>query len=307
MQHYQILDDVHLKDIWLTIGSFDGVHQGHQQIIQELTAGAQKNGVPAVVLTFFPHPAAILRGKNLPYYLTPPQKKAEILQSLAVDVTITHPFNRNVANTSARDFIVNLQQHFNILHIQIGYDFAMGKNRDGDFSALKKIGNDFGFSVQQTPPYKKDGDIVSSSRIRFLLGVGQVKNAAKLLGRNYEVQGIVEMGDQRGRTLGFPTANLSVWAERIIPTAGVYVCRATVRGKTWGAVTNIGVRPTFEATPVPPRVEAHLLDFSEDIYGETVQIEFISRLRAEKKFESIDDLISQIQTDAAEARKLLAA
>ena len=305
MQHHRSLNDIQFKDVWLTIGSFDGVHKGHQSIIKELTAGAQKNRVPAVVVTFYPHPVSILRGKNFRFYLNTPEEKAGILGALGVDVLITHPFNRNIANKTANQFISDLNNHLNIQHLQVGYDFAMGKNRDGDFPALQKLGQEQGFSVRQSLPIMDKSGAISSSRIRFLLGVGKVNDAAILLGRNYKIQGMVEVGDQRGRTLGFPTANLVVWDEKIIPTAGVYACRATVRGKTWGAVTNIGVRPTFEDTPVPPRVETHILDFQEDIYGENILLEFITRLRAEVRFRSIDDLVSQIQKDSEHARRVL--
>jgi riboflavin kinase/FMN adenylyltransferase len=305
MQHYRSLDDVQLDDVWLTIGSFDGVHRGHQSIIRELTEGALANGVPAVVVTFYPHPAAILRGQNFPFYLSSPEEKVEIFRGLDVDILITHPFNRDVANKSARQFIIDLSAHLNILHLHVGYDFAMGKNRKGDFTTLQNLGKEYRFTVKQSPPIEDDGGVISSSRIRFLLGVGQVNEAAHLLGRNYKIQGLVEVGDQRGQTLGFPTANLSMWAEKIIPTAGVYACWATARGKTWGAVTNIGVRPTFESIPVPPRVETHLLDFDDDIYGEIVYLEFVSRLRDEARFPSIDALVAQIHQDTKQARNIL--
>ena len=147
---------------------------------------------------------------------------------------------------------------------------------------------------------------VSSSRIRFLLGAGLVEEASELLGRNYVVEGPVILGDQRGRTIGFPTANLDIWKMRSIPTAGVYICRAEVNGITHNAVTNIGVRPTFETNPVPPRVEAHLLDFQGDIYGKSLKLEFVSRLRGEQRFTSVDELISQIQHDVEATRQILA-
>jgi riboflavin kinase / FMN adenylyltransferase len=307
MQHIHSLDDVQLQDVWLTIGSFDGVHRGHQEIIRTLTAGAQLTGLPAVVLTFFPHPAAILRGQNYPYYLTSPDEKAAILGNLGIDTVITHPFNRQVANTSARKFVRNLHDHLTIQHLQVGYDFALGKNRKGNFDKLKEISTKLGFSVAQTPPIEDGNGIISSSRTRFLLGVGQVEEAAALMGRNFTVQGLVEVGDQRGRTIGFPTANLSVWAEKIIPTAGVYACRANIQGQTYGAVTNIGVRPTFESKPVPPRVEAHIFDFSADIYGQNVELEFVARLRSEQRFSSVDELVAQIHKDSEAAQKILIA
>jgi riboflavin kinase/FMN adenylyltransferase len=305
MRHYRALDDVQIDNAWLTIGSFDGVHKGHQSIIRELTTRAQLHRGLTVVVSFYPHPAAVLQGRNYPYYLTTPEEKANLLERLGVDVLITHPFNRNIANKTAREFLLDLKARIEIVHLQVGYDFTIGKNRTGDFPTLQKIGEELGFTVGQSPPTEDRGGAISSSRIRFLLGVGQVEEAAKLLGRNYKIQGIVEVGDQRGHKLGFPTANIAVWAERLIPTAGVYACWATVRGKTWGAISNIGVRPTFETNPVPPRVETHLLDFDVDIYGENLELEFVSRLRNERRFPSIDSLIAQISQDSLRAREIL--
>ena len=306
MQHFRTLENVHLKDVWLTIGSFDGVHRGHQEVIHKLTAEAHNHNASAVVLTFYPHPAEIVRARDFPFYLTTPDEKAELLGKLGVDVVITHPFNREVMATPARTFMENLHQHLQIRHLRVGYDFALGRNREGDAQMLAEIGKELGYILEQIPPFKLDDQIVSSSRIRFLLGAGQVDEAARLLGRNYTIEGPVVIGDQRGRTIGFPTANLEIWKMRAIPAAGVYVCRATVNAITYNAVTNIGVRPTFEASPVPPRVEAHFLDFEDDIYGETVELEFISRLRGEQRFASVDELIQQIQTDVKAARETFA-
>jgi riboflavin kinase/FMN adenylyltransferase len=305
MQHFRSLDDVKLGDVWLTIGSFDGVHRGHQSIIQDLIDGGRTNLTPTVVVTFYPHPSAILRGKNFPFYLSSPDEKAMILNEMGVDHVITHPFNRRVANRTAHQFIKDLGSHLNIRHLRIGYDFAMGKDRNGTYSVLQKLGVEHGFSVTQSPPIEDKDGVISSSRIRFLLGVGQVEAAANLLGRKYSVEGLVEMGDQRGRQIGFPTANMSIWAEKIIPTAGVYACLARVRGKTWGAVTNIGVRPTFESFPVPPRMETHLIDFDDDIYGENIQLEFVSRIRDEKRFSGMEALSTQIQKDLVKSREIL--
>ncbi len=307
MQHYYSLEDIHLNSAWLTIGAFDGVHKGHQTIIHEITAGAKKNGVPAVVITFYPHPAAVLHGQNFPFYLNSPEEKAEILSGFGINILITHPFNRDIANKSTRQFISEIHDHINFEHIQVGYDFGMGKNREGDFSTLQNLGTEFGFTAKQSPPISDEDGVISSRRIRFLLGVGQVKKAATLLGRNYQLQGIVEVGDRRGQGLGFPTANLSVWAEKVIPTAGVYACWATVQGKKYAAVTNIGVRPTFEKKPVAPRVETHLMNYSKDIYGESIILEFAARLRDERRFPSMDALIRQIGKDIQQARLALSA
>ncbi len=306
MQHFRSLENVQLEEVWLTIGSFDGVHRGHQEIIQNLTAEAHSNGASAVVLTFYPHPAEVIRGRDFPFYLTTPNEKAKLLGEMGVDVVITHPFNAEVAATPARDFMVNLNHHLGLRHLRIGYDFALGRKREGDAQYLKEIGVELGYSVEQIPSFKMGDQIVSSSRIRFLLGAGQVDEAAELLGRNFMVEGTVILGDQRGRTIGFPTANLNVWKMQAIPAAGVYVCLAEVNGITHHAVTNIGVRPTFETSPVPPRVEAHLLDFQGDIYGEFVKLEFLTRLRGEQRFASANELITQIQSDVKAARQILA-
>jgi len=307
MKHFWSLDDIQLQDTWLTIGSFDGVHRGHQKIVRELAAGAHYEGAPAVVLTFFPHPSAVLRNYNYPFYLTEIEERAKLLADVGADIVITYPFNKNVVATSARDFIANLHQHLHMKHLKVGYDFALGKGRDGDVRMLRQLGEHWGYTVDQVEALEFEGHIVSSSRIRFLLGAGQVDKVAELLARNYAVEGKVVLGEQRGRTIGFPTANLSVWPERAIPAAGVYVCRVEVRGETLGAVTNIGVRPTFEPQPVPPRIESHILGFDDDIYGEKLRVEFLSRIRGERRFENVDELVNQIHKDIKTARITLAA
>ncbi|MEN8171724.1 MAG: bifunctional riboflavin kinase/FAD synthetase [Chloroflexota bacterium] len=307
MQHYWSLEDIQLKGSWLTIGSFDGVHLGHQKLVHQLTAGARKAGAPAVVLTFFPHPTTVVRGTDHPFYLTTPEERARLLGELGADVVISYPFDDAVMGTPASKFIADLHHHLGFKHLKIGHDFSLGKDREGDVDLLSQLGARWGFTLSQVEALEYDNHVISSSRIRFLLGAGQVDQVAILLGRNYVVDGKVVLGDQRGRTIGFPTANLDVWSDRAIPAAGVYVCRITVRGETYDAVTNIGVRPTFEEHPVPPRIEAHILDYKDDIYGEETDLEFISRIRGERKFNSIDELIEQINLDVAHARQILAA
>lgn len=306
LQHFRSLENVQLEEVWLTIGSFDGVHRGHREVIHNLTAEAHRNGASAVVLTFCPHPAEIIGGRDFPFYLTTPDEKAKLLGELGVDVVITHSFNLEVAATPARDFMNTLHRHLGLRHLRVGYDFALGRNREGNADLLREIGKDLGYTVEQIPSFNLGDQIVSSSRIRFLLGAGLVEEAAQLLGRNYIVEAPVIIGDQRGRTIGFPTANLDIWKMRAIPAAGVYVCRAKINDISYEAVTNIGVRPTFETSPVPPRVEAHLLDFQGDIYGESVKLEFLSRLRGEQRFASVDELTTQIQHDVETARQFLA-
>jgi riboflavin kinase/FMN adenylyltransferase len=307
MKHFWSLDGVQLQNTWLTIGSFDGVHRGHQKIVRELAAGAHYEGAPAVVLTFFPHPSAVLRNYNYPFYLTEIEERAKLLADMGADIVITYPFNKKVVATPARDFIANLYQHLHMKHLKVGYDFALGKGRDGDVRMLRQLGEHWGYTVDQVEALEFEGHIVSSSRIRFLLGAGQVDKVAELLARNYAVEGKVVLGEQRGRTLGFPTANLTVWPERAIPAAGVYACRVELRGETWGAVTNIGVRPTFEPQPAAPLIETHILGFDDDIYGEKLRVEFFSRIRGERRFENVHELVNQIHKDIKTARKTLAA
>ena len=305
MRHFLSLEGLQLKDTWLTIGTFDGVHRGHQEIVRKLAAGAHSTESQAAVFTFFPHPALVLGKRRDPFYLTTPDERAVLLGELGADIVITFPFNLQTASTSAYDFMALLKQHLGLHHLIVGYDFALGKDRQGDVPTLQKIGVELGYTVEAMPPFKIEGEAVSSSRIRSALAAGDMELAALLLGRPFQVSGKVVTGDGRGRTIGIPTANLSLWAERAIPRAGVYVCQAVVNGKVWGAVTNVGFRPTFESQPVPPRVETHLLDFITEIYGQEISLNFLSRLRDEQRFPNVEALAAQIQRDIAQARQFL--
>jgi len=305
MRHFLSLEGLQLQDTWLTIGTFDGVHRGHQEIVRKLAAGAHSTESQAAVLTFFPHPALVLGKRRDPFYLTTPDERAALLGGLGADIVITFPFNLQTASTSAYDFMALLKQHLGLHHLIVGYDFALGKDRQGDVPTLQKIGVELGYTVEAMPPFKIEGEAVSSSRIRSALAAGDMELAALLLGRPFQVSGKVVTGDGRGRTIGIPTANLSLWAERAIPRAGVYVCQAVVNGKVWGAVTNVGFRPTFESQPVPPRVETHLLDFITEIYGQEISLNFLSRLRDEQRFPNVEALAAQIQRDIAQARQFL--
>ena len=305
MQHYWSIEDVYLQDSWLTIGSFDGVHKGHQQILRDMTAGAHQTNTTAVVLTFHPHPAVVLGKRSGPFYLTSPEERASLLAQLGVDIVLTCPFNLHVARTSAKDFMHELSMHLHMNQLWVGYDFALGKNREGDVPTLKHLGKSLGYEVHVINPVKLNGEVISSSAIRTALGSGDVAKASELLGRPYQVSGEIVHGDGRGRTIGIPTANLEVWAERAIPKAGVYVCKAHVQDKTIGAVTNIGVRPTFENQSTSPTVEAHLLNYNGDLYGKRMKLDFVARLRDERRFESIESLVQQINSDIQLGREIL--
>lgn len=306
MQHSWSLNDIYLKDVWLTIGSFDGVHLGHQEVIHGLTAGAHANGVQAVVITFYPHPAVVLGKRKDPMYLTTPEERAALLGELGVDVVITYPFNTQVASLTAEQFMAQTKEHLGLRQLWVGQDFALGRGREGNVERLRQLGEVLGFELKVIPPAVENGVPISSSRIRSLLSQGDVVQAAHLLGRPYSLEGEVIQGDGRGRTIGIPTANLSIWEERIVPKNGVYVTRVHVDNQAWGSVTNIGFRPTFDNQNERPQVETHILDFYQDLYGQRVRIEFLLRLRDEQRFPSIDALIQQIHNDVVKARQALA-
>ena len=305
MQHFHTLEKIQLNQSWLTIGSFDGVHVGHQQIIQALVGGAHLADMPAVVITFYPHPQLVLQNESRPYYLTTPAKRAQLLGDLSVDFVITYPFTRETSQLSAEDFISILYERFHFSELWVGHDFALGKDREGTPKRLREIGQDYQYNLHEIPPFNLDGELVSSSRIRKTLREGDVQLASTLLGRPYEVIGEVVAGENRGKSLGFPTSNLALPPNMVDIKPGVYACKTTINGKTWLAVTNIGFRPTFGGGLDSPRIEAHILDFSGDLYGEELSLGFIKRLRDEMKFSQVSDLIFQINKDIEETRLLL--
>jgi len=306
MQHVTSLEPLHLQGAWVTIGAFDGVHRGHQALLRDFVAEAHQHHAPAVVVTFFPHPAEVLGNRQSPFYLSTPEEKAEYIAALGVDVLVTHPFDATIAQRTARAFMEDLHAHLGLRRLWVGYDFALGRNREGDIPALRALGQILGYTVHVVEAYRLDGEVVSSTRIRQALAAGDVALAARMLGRHYAVPGEVVRGEGRGRLLGFPTANLAVWPKRMMPAAGVYACWAEVDGRRYAAVANLGVRPTFEQTPVAPRLEAHLLDFHGNLYHRTLTLEFVARLREERRFPSPEALAEQIQRDIAAAKTALA-
>jgi riboflavin kinase/FMN adenylyltransferase len=306
MQHVSALEDLSLdRPACVTIGAFDGVHRGHQALIEAMTAHAHAMRQAAVAVTFFPHPSVVLRGRRPSFYISDPGEKAEALAAHGVDAVVTHPFSHEVANTSAADFVARLARHTHMRELWCGADFALGHNRQGDVTFLRAEGERRGFIVNVVAHVIIDGEVISSSRIRQALRDGAVETVTRYLGRPFRLPGKVIEGAKRGRSLGIPTANLAVWEERAFPGVGVYAGRAHVAGRVQPAVVNIGFRPTFESTDAKPVIEAHLLDFSGDLYGATVALEFIARLRAEMKFSGVEALVAQIQRDIAEARQIL--
>ena len=304
MQHYRSLDELTLQDSWVTVGVFDGVHRGHQQVLQKLTAGARANGVPAVVLTFDPHPAKLF-GRGEIKLLTLPGERARLLGDQGVDVVITHPFDRNVANISAFDFMKRLKDRLGLSHLMLGYDSTLGKNREGDATRLTEIGRELGYTVETVTALSDESGVISSTEIRKLISVGNIAEAERLMGHSYRLQGLVTHGDHRGRTIGYPTANLNYAREKIIPAGGIYACWAFVQSERFAAAVNIGTNPTFTPDKQTLNVEAYLLDFDRDIYDEELRLEFVARLRDELKFDSVEALIEQIGRDVQDTRQIL--
>ncbi len=306
MQHYRSLNDVSLKNSWLTIGVFDGVHRGHQEILANLTAGAHENGAPAVVLTFWPHPAVVLGKRNNLKSLSTPEERADLLGELGVDAVVTEPFTLDFAKLSALDFMRLVSERLGLRSLWIGYDFALGHNREGNLESLTEIGKELGYEVQAIGPVVNGDDLLSSSLIRQRIRSGEVARAAESLGRFYALSGPVVHGDGRGRRINIPTANIDYPKDKVIPANGVYACWAWVAGERYLAATNIGINPTFTPDKETPNVEAHILDFDHDLYGHELKLEFVEHLREELKFSSVEALLEQIRADIALTRKILA-
>ncbi len=306
VQHYFSLEGVFLQDTWLTIGSFDGLHLGHQQLIHELNHKAHTSGMKSVVLTFHPHPAVVLRGRSGPFYLTTTSEKVKLLDELGIDFVVTHPFTYEISQSSAHDFVTYLSEHLKFRQLWVGSDFALGKGREGDVTYLTQLGKQLNYHLEVIEPVTQDGQTISSSYIRNLLLEGNVEDAAKLLGRYYPVDGKVIHGDGRGKQIGIPTANLETSVEKLIPGTGVYACRAQIMGEYWPAAVNIGIRPTFESSDHQSHLEAHILDFSADLYSTYITLDFISRLRGEERFQNVDELIRQEHLDIGRTREIIA-
>ena len=292
-----------IKPTYVAIGSFDGVHLGHQAVLTNMVESARAEQKRTAVLTFFPHPKRVIQQVTDPYYLSPLADRVGWLSACGVDLVITHPFDETVRQTRAADFVAQLQGHLGMTQLW-GGDFALGYKREGDIPFLRRLGAEKGFSVEQAQMMVEvEGELVSSSRIRRHLRAGEVEAARACLSRPYRLHGEVVQGDQRGRTIGFPTANLDFWTEQLLPANGVYATIAWVGDTPYQAATNVGVRPTVAGSRLT--VEAHLLDFEAELYGQTITLDFHGRVRPEKKFAGLDELKAQIKTDVAQIRAQL--
>lgn len=288
---------------YVTVGVFDGVHRGHQHLVAAMVETARAAGGTAVAVTFDPHPAAVL-GRKPPPLLTTLAERADLLASLGLDVLLVLAFTPDLARTSAGDFVAALVQHLHLAELWGGPDFALGYRREGDIPCLRRLGAQWGFSVHVVEPLMWEGALVNSSRVRAALKAGDLPQATGCLGRPYRLAGTVVHGRGVGRDMGIPTANLAPPPGRLIPAGGIYACYAHgERLSRHPAVVNVGTRPTFDEHTLV--VEAHLLDFDGDLYGQTLALDFIARLRDERAFPSVKALVEQIHKDIAQARDIL--
>ncbi|MHB0885038.1 MAG: bifunctional riboflavin kinase/FAD synthetase [Bacillota bacterium] len=290
----------------VAIGAFDGVHRGHRKLLSEVVDQAALRGLESLALTFEPHPLRVLRPDLAPPLLTSFEEKAELLAASGVQTLVVHAFDEAFAATPPAEFITRyLHRELGAVLAMVGFNFSFGAGGQGTPQFLLEHGRAVGLEVEVIPALKCGGVTVSSSAIRRAVAQGDVEQAARLLGRPYGLKADVGHGDGRGATLGFPTANLAAPADRVIPANGVYVVGVSAGGLRWGGVANVGHRPTFGGGA--RGIEAHLLDYSGDLYGKPVEVAFLRRLRDEMTFRSADELRSQIAWDVRRAREALAA
>jgi riboflavin kinase / FMN adenylyltransferase len=287
----------------VALGVFDGVHLGHRAILETAVRRAHERGLAALACTFDPHPLEILQPERAPIPVTTLPERLELIAATGIETTVVLPFTAELARIEPESFVKDiLVGRLRAREIVVGFNHRFGHRARGDTGLLERLGDSLGFGVRVVPPLTVDGRPVSSTAVRAALQRGDLAATGALLGRAYDVRGTVVHGDGRGRTLGFPTANVQVDRPLLLPL-GVYACRAEIAGEAHGAVVNVGMRPTFGATA--PTVEAHLLDFAGDIYRERIRLTFVDRIREERKFPSVEALVDQIRDDAAAARLLL--
>lgn len=289
----------------VAIGNFDGVHLGHQALFARVAELSREEGCEKVALTFDPHPARLFNPELAPDLLTTEAQKLALLEAHGLDAVVIERFDSDFASLSPRGFVEQtLAQNIHARHVVVGRDFVFGQLRAGNLQTLVELGREYGFAAHGVEPVRADGIVVSSTKVRNFLLMGRVRGAAVLLGRHYTVEGPVVAGKARGRTIGFRTANVEAENE-LLPKRGVYVGRTVLpSGEAVPAVINIGTNPTFEKGSVMT-LEAHLLDFDGDLYGQRLKVEFLQRLREERRFGSVDELVAAIRDDVVRAREML--
>ena len=290
------------QKVCLAIGMFDGVHLGHQKVLQNAINAASQSNAISVAVTFDQHPANIISPKNAPSLIQTQAQRNRSIELLGVDAILIIKFNEAFSRKTGKSFIQELAQGFGSIHsISVGNDFMFGHNRDGNFQLLQKLSQELNFLTYGLQPVKLNGQIVSSTRIRSALIKGKIDDAKQMLGRKFSIEGPVVKGDGKGREIGFPTANIDT-KNLILPPNGVYASYTKFNGKTHKSLLNIGVRPTIIKPNPSIQVEAHILKFNENIYDQVIDIELIEKLRNEMKFESIEELKKQISCDIENAK-----
>jgi riboflavin kinase/FMN adenylyltransferase len=288
----------------LTLGNFDGLHLGHQELVRMIIRRAREVGALSMVVTFRPHPLKILAPEKCPPLISIYEEKIRLFERLGIDVLVKIPFTLEFSSMSPEDFVRDiLCDTLGAREIFVGNNYRFGRGREGDIQKLRTLGEKYGFTVREIEQIAVDGEVISSTKIRTLLRQGDVEHAAKLLGRTYAITGIVVRGDGRGKGLGFPTANIAP-KHTIIPPDGVYAVRLVVRERAYDGIANIGMRPTFNKKTLA--IEVHVFNFNEDIYGEDISLCFIRKIREEKKFKGAEALVSQIRADIEIAKEILA-
>ena len=291
------------RDTLLTVGVFDGVHAGHRHLLRVLGQRAADQNLLTGVVTFSPHPQSVVNPASQLPSLSTLEDRVKALRDLGIDIVVPLSFTRKVAALSAQEFVSLLRKYLKMRGLVVGPDFALGRSREGNAEMLRALGREMNFSVEVVPPYTVNGDVVSSTLIRRALAQGDMRKVTRLMGRHFSLNGTVVSSEKRGRVLGFPTANLEPKSEQAIPGNGIYATITQVDGNRFLSATNIGVRPTFgEGKKL---VESHLLDYRGDLYGKQVRVEFVHKLRDEKRFPSPEELKAQIEKDIQAARAIL--
>jgi riboflavin kinase / FMN adenylyltransferase len=289
------------KPTVLTLGVFDGLHLGHQRIMQTVVERARAAGAMATAITFDPHPRSVLHPESAPPLLQTLDQRLANFEVLGIEQAIVVKFDRELASQPAEEFITDiLHARLHAREVHLGQDFAFGKGRGGNIDLLRKMSGELGFFADEVPEVRLRGNRISSSRIRDLLGEGKVNLARRMLGRPYGVEGVIIRGLRRGHTIGFPTANLKP-QNRVVPRFGVYATVTLIEGTWRESITNIGVRPTFEDV-AEPSIETYIFDFNGDLYGDVLRVRFLHHIRDEKKFSGIDELKAQIERDSSHVR-----
>lgn len=287
------------KKTIVTIGTFDGVHVGHKKILEKIIQNTNNSDYESLVLTFFPHPRTVLQTGTEMKQLNTIDEKSNLIEKAGIDNLVIHPFDKEFASLSAEEFVKKvLVEKFNIQKIVIGYDHRFGKNRTADINDLIVFGNQYNFEVEQISAEELNEVAVSSTKIRNALSDGNIELANSFLGYNYAITGTVVQGKQLGRTIGFPTANISINEDyKLIPNSGVYVVECKIENQYYFGMMNIGTNPTVEDTNKAQKLEVNIFDFDDDIYNETITVSILKRIRSEQKFDSLEALKNQIALD----------